>query len=239
MFRLLLAMVLLVSARLTGEQVYYFSDRPVSFTSTLLVDIEQNFPSFDLDGKIEQKVRGEVTVVSEQPMTPLFVLPYDISFVLRDMHVDMVFNGDKSSHDIKNPGTSLFLAQVAEIVNKPIKLRLGEDRIIHDEAGLLKKALKENPALSSLSLNNFFNDLLEFPFALACEELTVGKSFQRVQLNEFGSQDLIFQIIAITPKTITAKVKGGIPSQKVDRLGLSFKGRCEGIVTWSRANPLI
>lgn len=239
MLQWITAIFLFVSAAVAGDEFYYISDRPVSFTSTLLIDIQQRFPSYSLDGMMEQKVKGEVSVVSEQPNAPLFSLPYDLVFVLKDMHVDLAFNGDKSSHDIRDPGTSLILAQMGGILDKPIKLRFGSDRNIYDQEGVLRKVLKENPALTTLSLNNFFNDLLELPLALAGEELSVGKKFRRQQNKEFGSQDLYFEIVAINAKTVSAKVRGEVPRHKVDAFGLWFRGNCEGVVTWSRVNPLI
>ncbi len=239
MFRLIVSFFLFMATAACAEELYYLPDRPVALTSTFTIQINQTFPSFNLDGKVEQKVTAEVSVLSQKSGIPLFSLPYDLSFVLKGMHVDLAFNGEKSSQDLKEPGTSFFLSQLAEIVDKPIKLKLGSDHLIHDETGTLKKVLKEDPSLSSLSLSNFFNDILELPFALAGEKLALGKTFRRHQKKEMESHEITLEIITLDATTVVARVKGHIPPHKVDHMGLLFKGSCEGVVKWKRANPLI
>ncbi|MEC7840359.1 MAG: hypothetical protein VX777_10010 [Chlamydiota bacterium] len=251
--------LLLISSLLTFTQSYakeeliYLPNKPTTHNSRMKLTLFQSLPGIKVDAAMDQKLDYALTIVDRSDL-PVSQPPINMLFDLKNLQVELKSNGTTISYDVKNPETSIFLAEVNNIIDKPIKLHFDKNFQLKGDTPDIAQLTKELPILGNLHPRSFINELFQHLFALAEKKLAVGEVYSiEPPKDSAGIPPKIIQytVTKITDDTITATIKGQIEEEKYnmgvevtlnkdsqETVGLSLYGDLNGEVTWNRKNAL-
>lgn len=159
-------------------RVTFFPHSPVNIESRASIDMQQSFPGLSLSTKGEQILIAEC-VLQHTSDLPLAVLPFEGYFTIKKMEISLDANGQKLHFDSKNGKDSLFLDQVAKILNQPQQFEVGEEGVFHLKDHAFLRLLEEIPLLKDLQPEALLSHFFAQHFVLAGQELWVGKQFSK------------------------------------------------------------
>lgn len=251
LYRIIL--LLLVGGCLSAEvELTFLPNKTVKQESTLTIELQQYLPSVRLNATMEQKLLADVKIVDRSDL-PVSRPPINMLFTLRDLSVHLSANDKEAEYEVNKPSTSLFLAEIHDMIDEPIKLRFDDQfRLMSDTPGLVQLS-KELPILSQVHPQSLIEELFQHQFALAGRSLEQGKSYTIDFDDMVGVQphSITYTVIDINDKEIIATMKGEIPTSSMnmeveipigdvmhDVVRFVINGEFSGTVRWSRSNAL-
>jgi hypothetical protein len=252
--RIFICFFFLCAGCLSAEvELTFLPNKPVQQKSQLTIHLQQYLPSIRLNATMEQKLTADVSIVERSDL-PVSQPPINILFTLKDLTIDLRANDKEASYQVNKPNTSLFLAEIQDMIDEPIKLRFDDHfRLKPDTIGLVQLS-KELPILSQIHPQSFIEELFQHQFALANRQLEVGKTYT-IKINEgvgIKPTSIAYSVIDINKDEIVAEMKGNIPPIIIDMpieipigdvlydtVHLTVDGEFSGEVRWSRKNALL
>jgi len=245
--------LLILSTSHASVELTYLPNRPVTQESHIHVKLYQSLPGIKIDASMDQRLAATLTIVDRSDL-PVTLPPINMLFTMKKMQVDLESNGTKISYDVKSPETSLFLAEVNDIINKPVKLHFDENFQLFGDTPDISQLSKELPILGDLQPSAFINELFQHLFSLAGKQLEEGEVYTIEPSDEsigLPPKQINYTIKKIDEDTITAIFNGDIKEKKYDMdveikigednqeiVGFSTKGKLTGEVSWNRKNAL-
>lgn len=235
-------------------QLIYLPNTPVLLHSIFSAELEQSPPNLSFKSTLHQELEASI-LLNNPANLPIAEGPLDMTFKLLDLKVDLQANNISTHFNAKKPETSLFLAEIKDILNRPLRIYFDHSLHMRPETTELQQLAKELPILSNMHPQSLVEELFQHLFSLAGKKLSVGDSFTIV--GETPSPDITpqiinYQISDIDNKHIKARLIGSIklpPTplkttiQSADKTKmtamLNLKGEMEGEIIWQRNNALI
>lgn len=235
-------------------ELSFLPNRPVRQESTLSLKLEQYLPHIQINSVMEQTMEADLVIVDRSDL-PVHTPPINILFTLKNLNATIKSQEGESSYAVDHPGTSLFLAEINDMVNKPIKLYFDEKFQLKADTPDIVQLAKELPILSEIHPQSFIQEFFEHLFSLAGKELTVGKEMQiEQQQSGMGLKPnfLTYTISSIDEQAIHANLSGKLQefvkeipfelslSEPPDSsIQLTLNGDIEGDISWDRKNALL
>lgn len=258
----ILAFILVLSATcpLSGTEkkarLQYIPNIPVYLTSEVKLDIQQSLPGLSLATKGVQEVRAVLKVSEESTHMTAVQPPFDLSFVLSGIKIDLKVNDEALHFDSAEEGTSLFLNQVSKMLERPVILTVDKEYQISGESADLTQMTNELPVLKEVNPTGLLIELLQPIFSLGGEELTVGKTLERQvapQPRSVLPQVLQYKIKEIDDYSVTAEISGELDKkvfklsgevafadqEETHEVSVSLSGQMQGSVKWNRDNAML
>ena len=243
----------LLAAGSSTVRLQYAPHVPVVQNTVLTLSMNQSLPALKLDTEAMQNLRAQLTLVSDQREVSVPQPPLDMLFVLRGLNINLKANGEAISFDSSKPGSTLMMAQVAKMIDRPIKLHFNDDFSVNGETQDLEAILRELPVLRELEPMALFQELFQHLFALAGKDLSIGDQILRtVPQNKTGPSSYEYVVTAITDQEIQAALNGRIEPRTItlnkvlkmdekteEKVELSVSGTVSGRVSWNRQNAMI
>lgn len=233
-------------------ELAFVPNRPVQQESRLTIQLQQSLPGMQLQATMQERLMADVKMVDRADL-PINRPPFNLLFTLKDLTVCLQTGDKQVEYQVNKPNTSLFLAEIHDMIDKPIKLYFDEKcHLLPHTPGIVQLA-KELPLLSQIHPQSLAEELFQHQFSLAGRPLIVNKSYT-ILLKGMGMQpkSLIYTITSINDQEIVATLKGDIPStsfamqtevltSNILRKGirLTVDGLISGEIRWSRSNALL
>lgn len=236
-------------------QLQYQPNLPVHLTSLLTLDFSQSLPGLSFTTKGKQTLEADLTLSHGKERVSVIQPPFNLSVLLKGLRMDVQANDEKFSFDSSVRTGSAYVNQLAELINRPIELSIGDEFLITHENPLLKKTIQSLPILQEIPIEGFLEELLFPLFAVAGKELLVGQVIER-NFNGWGlaslPQKMVYTITEIDDYHVFATVEGEIKKHLFELQGkvetdeeeassvkASLSGVVKGNVKWNRDNALL
>ncbi|MFQ5729001.1 MAG: hypothetical protein ACE5GN_01400 [Waddliaceae bacterium] len=235
--------------------LHYLPNTPVHLSSEVTLDISQTLPGLSLATRGKQNINAILTVSSEQSGLPITQPPFDLTFVLKALRIDLRVNDEEISFDSSRMESSLFLSQVSKMIDRPIRIYFGEDFKLEGGSAELRRIVKELPILQEVHPENLLVELFMPLFALGGQELIEGKTFKRDQGDHFipSMPNVVeYTITNIDDYNVYANINGKIEKRefqleglvqtndkKEEVVGVRLSGMMNGKVKWNRDNAML
>ncbi|MEM1282851.1 MAG: hypothetical protein AAGG81_04785 [Chlamydiota bacterium] len=245
---------LLLGGSLYGEvELIFLPNKSTQQKSILTIELQQYLPGVNMHATMEHKLLADVKIVDRSDL-PVSHPPLNMLFTLKDLSVNLRANDKEAEYQVNKPNTSLFLAEVEDMVGKPIKLYFNEQfRLMPHTPGLLQLS-KELPILNQIHPQSLIEELFQHQFAIAGRSLIKDESYV-VEINDVvGLQpnSITYTVKEINNKEIIADIKGELSKSSIN-LGVEIpigdemqevvrlvvEGDLSGTVRWNRSNALI
>lgn len=236
-----------------GVELLFLPNKTVFQESRLKLEVQQSLPIGKIHTAMEQDLAADVKLVDRSNL-PISRPPIHMIFTLKDLFVRLRANDKEVEYQVNKPNTSLFLAEIRDMIDKPIKLDFDEEfHLLPDTPGLVQLS-KELPILSQIHPQSLAEELFHYPFALAGQSLEVNRSYDIPFAKGVGLQPKVmtYTVTEINDEEIVAQMKGDIPSSTFDMqieiplgesmqdsIRLVMSGGVAGEVRWNRSNALI
>ncbi len=240
-----------VAAAEAPVQLQYLPHVPVMQTHTLQAEMSDALPGYKLDGEAVQSLSAVVTLKSDAPELPLTHPPFDLQFVLKDIHLELNANDVGIQVDSKTPHSPL-AAQSKELINHPITLHIRPDGSLDSSSAELQKLFADMPGVKDLHLEGIWYEWFLSIFALAGKELATGNLYAIETQGGNLPKVLNYRITAIDEKEVKAELKGSLEAKvmKIEGLfaldgkqqgniELNLSGMVQGNASWDRQNALL
>ena len=254
-FACLISNLCLQAAGPSTVKLQYLPHTPVMQHTHLILSIDQALPALKLDTEAQQNLQAQLILLSEQREGAVLQPPLDLIFQLRGMKINLKANGETASFDSSHPGSSLMMAQVAKMIDRPIKLHFEDDFTIDGGAQNLDLLLRELPVVKELEPQALLQDLFRHLFALAGKELSMGDQILRTlppNKTIYSPSTYEYVVTAITDQEVQAALNGRIESRTIalnkslkmdenteEKAVLTVSGTVSGRITWNRQNAMI
>lgn len=245
-------------AALSSEKtarLQYQPDLPVDLDSTLTLSVSQSLPGFSLSSRAKQNIEATLTVTSDQSDLLLFHPPFDLTFILKSLKINLQANDAEMLFDSGQMESSLYLSQLSTIINRPIRIHFDTHFKMQSRSQDLHQMAEKLPVLQEIDPESLLVELFLHLFSLAGKELTVGQTFQK----DLGDhpipaipQRIDYTITSIDDYTIQATMTGDIGKIKFQLKGLmpmelgqlepvdvSVSGTMNGNIKWNRDNAML
>lgn len=232
----------------------YLPNTPVHLHSTLAIDISQSLPGLSLSTKGEQIIDAEMRLSHENTEMPLTVPPFSLSFVLKNVDINLQANDEDLIFKSGEIGTSLYLNQLSKLVDRAIQLNFDESFTMDQYNEELHRAVKELPVLTEVNPESLLVELFLHLFAAGGQKLEVGQVIEK----DLGPwtipslpQKVIYTITGIDDYNVYADVSGDVEKQKFElggqvmlgelskSIGASLSGTLFGKIKWNRDNAML
>lgn len=174
---------------------------------------------------------------------PLNRAPFEIIFTLKELLVDIESHQLKTSFDAKKPNTSLLLAEIKDLIDKPVKLKFDKDYKLQANLLSLQQITKELPMLGDLDPQAFIENFFEYLFALAGRELNVGGVItieNKTKKTSIFPQTVTYVITSIDNNWICADFSSKLDiEEKHPSTAPQISGNAIGKARWKKNNALI
>lgn len=228
----------------------YLANQPVAQTSQLEIRLNQSLPGFKLDARGNQTAYLQVTIAAQSSPSPLTKPPFDMLFVMKRFQLVLKANDDELSIDSQDSNATIGSLKISKLIDRPLKLHMGEKGILLDQTGDLQKLTEELPYLKDLDIKASLIELLQYPFSLAGKDLVVGNVYSQEPSQDTTAM-IKYEITSITPSEIQAIISGDITPRKIklsspivinkkrEEVDLVLTGTRKGSITWQRKNALL
>lgn len=254
MRRLLIASVLFFSSLQADTKLQFIPNIPVEQTITIDIDMHQTLPGFKMDANSKQDLKSTLKILSEQSDVPITQGPVDLIYTLKDINVEMTINDKQINYHSKDPAQSVETAQIAKMIDRPVRLQLDEKFQLNTESPDLKKVIKEFPQLQKVNFDKIIQEMFVYLFGFANKNLKPGASYTVNLANELlpGMPAAVtYTIDKIENDTVYATISGSIAvadkvlenkllvGEKEEELLLNVKGKISGQGQWNQNNALL
>lgn len=236
-----------------GEPVRlrYQSNKPVAQTSQLEIRLNQSLPGFKLDARGNQTAQLQVTIEAERTPSHLTKPPFDLLFVMNRFKLDLKANNDALSFDSQDPDAKIGSLKISKLIDRPLKLHIGEKGFLQDHTGDVQKLIEELPYLKDLDIKGSLIELFQYPFSLAGKDLVIGYEYTQELPGDSSAASIKYEITSITPNEIHAAIAGDIAPRKIklrspvvinkkrEEVDLVLTGTRKGSIIWQRDNALL
>jgi hypothetical protein len=235
--------------------LHYLPNIPVHLNSEVTLDIRQTLPGLSLSTRGRQNISAVLVISSEQSDLPITRPPFDLTFVLKALKINLRANDKEISFDSDQMESSLFLSQVSKMIDRPIRIYFGEDFKLESGSAELRRIVKELPLLQEIHPENLLVELFLHLFAPGGKELTEGQTFKRdLGGNAIPSMpnSVEYRITNIDDYSVYADISGEIEKRefqlqglvkteekKEEVVGVRLSGMMNGKVKWNRDNALL
>lgn len=234
-------------------ELTYMPDKPVLQDSALHVEIRQSTPNTNLVTEMDQKLQASILLQGDSGL-PLYRGPFAMQFTLRELAVDLTANGSTVSFNAKQPNTSLFLAEVNDMIDRPITLNFNEKHKLQPSTSDVRQLTKELPVLGDIHPHGLIDELFVHLFALAGTPLEAEKEIIIDTDDMIGlwPKSITYTITSIDSDWINATINAQIPEATLsidlqndsdntndEALKIQIYGTLSGTVQWSRQNALV
>lgn len=236
-------------------KLQYIPNQPVIQTSTVSLKLNQTLPGFTIDTEATQNMTAQLTITSEAPEVVLQHPPVDLVFILKSLSVNIDANGESSTFTTATPEKSLLAAQLGKALNRPIRLHFGDNFTLRPEIPDMDALVGELPALGVLEPKEMMNGILQYVFAVAGKELSIGDRIERNTpgvVAGSGPSMVVYEITAITDQTVAAAFHADIPARTAslktlmkmgdkpeEKLEMTLSGTMKGEGSWDRHNAML
>lgn len=255
MIRVILLLLFTIQLQAGTASLRYLPDQPVSFKSTLNIDISQSLPGLSLSTKGKQHFDAEMIISQDQEGLAVLSPPFDIVFLLKGIKIDVQANGEDLHFDSKDKGNSLYLSQLSKLIDAPLHLHFGENyQIVGKNIGL-NKSLEELPMLQEIDPVKILSELFLHLFGPAGKPLKEGDVIERnisEGLIPSLPEKVTYTVTKIDDYHIYADIQGTIEKKKFDLLSLvklqekelasvsaTLSGTIVGKIIWNRDNAML
>lgn len=223
-------------------QLNYLPNVPVHLKSTVEWHMGNPLPNHLIDTLGTQVVatdlllKGETGIPQQNP-------PFNLIVTLKNLQLDTVTNGIPAGFSTPSPSSSLPLAQVQRLLNRPIPLLFDAKGVILEKNDSFQQIYKELPALQKMRLTAILTEWFNPLFALAGKELKVGAKYSvELEKNAF-TPHFEYEVIEINDQEVKAQFTGQVDKTDVNlatlQTCLNLTGTIKGQVTWKRQNALL
>jgi len=235
-------------------ELSYVPNKPVVQSMITEHHFQQTSDGDITKGDITQKLVTNITLNAELNELPISEGPSTLALTLQRMSGSVLIDEESFSYDSENPEKSMEIAELKELVDRPMTFKLTKNLKLERDSEEFNQAMKELPATQSLQLQNAIFEGLEQTFALAGRKLqedkTITDSNYHFQIFE-ESIPVSYRISKIDKETIEAELTFSVPQEKRDiEIGKGSDGDAitipamvsasgEGTVTWNRSNALL
>jgi len=257
--RILLPLLLLLNTSVFGEEairLQFAPNVPVEQTITIDVDMHQNLPGFKMDAVSKQDFKAILKISSEQSeASSLSQGPADLIFTMKDLNVEMKINGKNLVYHAKDAAHSVETAEIAKVIDRPLRLQLNEQFQLKEDNKELKKILEDLPQLKKLNLEKIIKEMFVYLYAFAGKDIRVGNVYPITIPSELIpglpvtlsyiitkiENDNVYATIAGTINTANKPLKNKlrISDEKEEQVYLNAKGKILGHGQWNVKNALI
>lgn len=236
-------------------RLQYMTDEPLELVAVHSIDITQTVPGIKFSASGLQTLTASLTIEGEHKQQPIFQPPLDGIIKFKNFRIDLNANQDTISFDSRQPGSSLLMAQLAKVIDRPIRFHINKKLAIDKTSEDLTNLVKEFPVLKEIDPHSMLEGIFQPVFALMGKDLTPGSKIQiKGVQGTFGvfPTNLIYEIESITDQNVTANVSGALEPQKLkltgvmevedkkfEKIALIFSGNFNGKQTWDRENALL
>lgn len=253
MHKILILAACLYSATLFSVTLQYLPNTPLTQVTDLTVEIHQMLPGLELNTRGKQLLITQVYIDSEEDIS-VSHLPITIVIVPKKLKIDLNVNDETISFDSDRPVSSVYIAQFSKMIDRPIKLHIGDDRLIQAESQDLAQLDKELPLLKEFNIEIFLKELFQHQFALVGEKLKQDKTYTvkyDAEALPYVPSKVNYTITSINDESIDATIKGQLRERKIslnaqvqvddktsEDVEITFSGEMQGYVKWDRENAL-
>ena len=253
MHKILILAACLYSATLFSATLQYLPNTPLTQVTDLTLDIHQLLPGLELNTRGKQLLITQVYIDSEEDIS-VSHLPITIVIVPKKLKIDLNVNDETISFDSDRPVSSVYIAQFSKMIDRPIKLHIGDDRLIQAESQDLAQLDKELPLLKEFNIEIFLKELFQHQFALVGEKLKQDKTYivkYDAEALPYVPSKVNYTITSINDESIDATIKGQLRERKIslnaqvqvddktsEDVEITFSGEMQGYIKWDRENAL-
>jgi hypothetical protein len=253
-FLLLLICPLRINAQEESLYLHYLPGQTAIQNNAITVDFLEN-------SQYKQAVESHFTFTSQQSDFPVFQGPMDAQYVFKKIKFEYLTPEENFSYDTENPALSHMDSELAahctqlnQLINRPLMLHFNNDLKLENKTDAYQDLLSELP-LIQIFPQDFFNDSFSHAFALAGQELKVGKTYQKVMhfAESITPYTVNYTILKITDEEVSALIFGEVEFQETEsdflveedvgeqplKVEFHFKGKITGKGIWNRQNALI
>lgn len=208
MFRLVVSVALCVCASANAVQVHYDigEKMPQQLNSVVSCHLPGAQPPVDM--RAEQTIDFDVEVLSQNETGK------EVAFTLRRYQAHITGNGVDQTYDSKLPGNSPMMGECTNIVDQPLRFRIGPKG--HFEGGAhLTQMMERRPLLAQMLPDHFFTELMASLFALDGEELHPSKTVRGDVGSTLTSPPVEYKVESIKGGNITASFRGELSETEV------------------------
>lgn len=251
----LILSLLLFNSLQADTKLQFIPNVPVEQTVIIDVDMHQSLPGFKMEAVSKQDLKATLKMPSEQGDVPITQGPAVLVFTLKDLNVDMKINDKAISYHAKNPAQSVETAQIAKVIDRPVRLELDEMLQLNENNPDLKKVLEELPQLQKINYEKIVKEMFIYLFAFANKNIKPGSTYTINLPSELVPGmpvSLTYTIDKIEDDIIYATLSGVLsavnkPLENKLKIGngveeevfLNMKGKISGRGQWNQENALI
>lgn len=258
-FFLLLSFTKVEAVELTSVALQYQPNVVVEQVSIIRLEIQQRLPGLNLNLKTEQKLEGEMQVVSDQADMPVANAPFDLEFLPKRLVIQIDANDRLTVYDSAGRTSHPYMAQLEYLMNNAMKVHLREDFTLDDSIEQLDAVGRDLPQIKSFIPAAMLTQTFDQIFALGGKNLATGHTHRKKIL--FGDTHLFplnvdYEVTAANFKEVQAELRGKLDTYRV-KIGvvqktqqgsdkkepvdviLTLSGQVKGHISWDRRQALL
>jgi len=254
---LLVFLLTFAKSNATGKtaKLSFLPNTPVKLKSEIQIKIDQSLAGLPFSLRGNQLLEALLTLHGGQSDSPDPKPPFDVSFNLQSLKIDLRVNGNEISFDSGVGDSSLYSRQMSQMINRPVNLHFGSGYKLETSVQELMEAMPDLPFLKDVEADALFMDLFVHLFSLGGIELKEGdvikKQFPSANFSTLPNQ-VIYTITSIDDYSIQAELKGNIEKKtfslsetlQIDdemakSANVTINGTMEGKVKWKKDNAML
>lgn len=237
---LIFVLCLVGSLEATSLLLKFSPEKAVHHTTQASFDVKNVFPGISMKG--EETLKGTLEII-----TPAATMPsFDLKFVLGSLKIVLKANGEVLEFDSEDQGSSIYLSQLAQMVEKEIVLHVDDRGQVAIKEGAPLLLEEQLPLLKMIQMDALLQEMFAHPFVLVGEELEEGKTYLRTfsKAEPPFPHELNYMITEIDEYQVKGEIAGSLEPRTLsfeqnDTLKAIVNGTVNGQVTWNRDNALL
>lgn len=235
-------------------QLIFQPNVPVVLNSRMIIEINQSLPGLRLSTQGTQSLSALMTLRNGSGL-PITQPPFDLSFTLKSIKIDLNVNDEKITFDSNAKDSSLYISQLAKLLDRPIQIKIGDNFELKGDNQSLLQFINELPMFQEVNSENLLVELFLHIFALGDQDLVVGQTYTRdLHGNIITSlpEKIDYKVTSIDDYHIQAAISGKIEKRKLQLKGFvqlgenaqtpveaTLLGTISGNVSWNRDNAML
>jgi hypothetical protein len=227
---------------------------PVVLNSKVILEVSQSLPGLSLSMRGAQSFSALMSLHNDSGL-PITRPPFELTFTLKSIKIDLNANDEKISFDSNTKDASLYLSQLAHLLDRPIQIKIADHFEVQGDNQALWQFINELPMLKEVNSQNLLAELFLHLFALGGHDLAVGQTYLRcLQENAISSlpERIEYKVTAIDDYHVIADISGKIEKRKLQLKGFvhlgenaqtpleaTLLGALSGNVIWNRDNAML
>ena len=241
---LFIVLTCLSACALHAERLQYLPNTPTTMEHQIRMSLDQSLPNLNLHLEATQTLTMEATIIGEQSDMPILQPPLEMRVSIKDYDAALTVDDHTMTFSTKNPQTSIYLAEIKELRDKPFTLTFNAEGKLINSSDTLKALMKELPLIGKMQTGDLGKNLTVFLFPLAGKDLEVGKTYTvegvDYTITNVNDQDITASVERQqSPQEISLLIPPTLPVEKNGKESITLSSYMQGTVTWNRNNSLV